>query len=301
MILDAELLARAARHAETFLAGLPERPVDARGEPAALRVPLPDEGLPAAMVIDELVAAADPGLVASAGPRYYGFVTGGALPAAGAADWLAAAWDQNGFASVASPAAAVAEEVLEGWLLDVLGLPATASVGLVTGAQMANPPCLAAARDVVLRAAGWDVAARGLTGGPPVTVIAGEEAHATILSALRLLGLGTSPRLVAVDGNGAMDQDALAAALGAVTGPALVCAPAGNVNTGACDPLAPIADACAGRAWLHVDGAFGLWAAASPARRALVAGCERADSWAADGHKWLNVPYDSGLAIVADR
>jgi glutamate/tyrosine decarboxylase-like PLP-dependent enzyme len=297
-----ELLARTLRHAEAYLASLPERHVGARGTGEALRVPLTDDGVPAAQVIDELVAAADDGIVATAGPRYYGFVTGGSLPAALAADWLTAAWDQNAHLYAGSPAAAAAEEVVEGWVLDLLGLPAAASVGLTTGAQMAIVTCLAAARDTLLSRAGWDAAERGLTGAPPLTVLAGEEAHVTVFTALRLLGLGLgTARRVAADGNGAMDADALAAALGEVDGPAIVCAQAGNVNTGACDPLAAIADVCADRAWLHVDGAIGLWAAASPSRRGLLAGLERADSWAADGHKWLNVPYDSGLAIVADR
>jgi glutamate/tyrosine decarboxylase-like PLP-dependent enzyme len=302
MILDAELLARTARHAEAFLAGVGERPVAARSGAEGLRVGLTDDGVPAATVIDELVAAADPGIVASAGGRFFGFVTGGSLPVALAADWLTAAWDQNGGLYACGPAAATVEEVVEAWVLDVLGLPATASVGLVTGAQGANVTCLAAARDTVLARAGWDSVQDGLTGAPAVTVLCGEEAHVTVFTALRLLGLGMgTARRVPVDGQGAMDPEALRRELDAVEGPAIVCAQAGNVNTGACDPLGPIADACAGRAWLHVDGAFGLWAAAAPARRALVAGLERADSWATDAHKWLNVPYDSGLAIVADR
>jgi glutamate/tyrosine decarboxylase-like PLP-dependent enzyme len=302
MILDAELLAQAARHAEAFLAGVGERPVAARSGADGLRVELTDEGVPAARVIDELVAAADPGIVASAGGRFFGFVTGGSLPVALAADWLTAAWDQNGGLYVCGPAAATAEEVVEAWVLDVLGLPADASVGLVTGAQGANVTGLAAARDTVLARAGWDCVEDGLIGAPAITVLCGEEAHVTVFTALRLLGLGMSTaRRVAVDGQGAMDPSALARELESVDGPAIVCAQAGNVNTGACDPLAAIADACAGRAWLHVDGAFGLWAAAAPARRGLVAGLERADSWATDAHKWLNVPYDSGLAIVADR
>jgi glutamate/tyrosine decarboxylase-like PLP-dependent enzyme len=302
MILDADLLARTARHAEAYLAGVDERPVGAAGSGDALRVALTDDGVPASTVIDELVAAADDGIVASAGGRYFGFVTGGSLPVALAADWLTAAWDQNGHLYVCSPAAAVVEEVVEAWVLDLLGLPETAGVGLVTGGQMANAACLAAARDAVLAGAGWDAAERGLIGAPALTVMAGEEAHVTVHTALRLLGLGlSSARRVAVDAQGAMDPGALARELAAVDGPAIVCAQVGNVNTGACDPVGEIADACAGRAWLHVDGAFGLWAAASPARRGLVAGLERADSWATDGHKWLNVPYDSGLAIVADR
>jgi glutamate/tyrosine decarboxylase-like PLP-dependent enzyme len=296
MILDAELLERTLRHAESYLAGLPERHVGAVADPAGLRIPLADDGVPAAQVIDELVAAAEPGLIASPGPRYFGFVTGGALPAALAADWLAAAWDQNGGLYATSPAAAVAEEVAAGWLLDVLRLPATMSAGVVTGGQGANTTCLAVARDEVLRRAGWDVARQGLAGAPRIEVVVGEEAHTTIFRALRFLGLGDTARRLPVDANGAIDP----AALERIEGPAIVCAQAGNVNTGACDPLDAIADASAEHVWLHVDGAFGLWAAASPSRRSLVAGAARADSLALDAHKWLNVPYDSGLAIVAD-
>ncbi len=295
MILDHDLLERTLRHAETYLAGLGERHAGALADPRDLRVELSDEGVAAARVIDELVAAAEPGLVASPGPRYFGFVTGGALPAALAADWLAAAWDQNGGLYATSPAAAVAEEVAAGWLLDVLGLPDTMSVGMVTGGQGANTTCLAVARDEVLRRAGWDVAAQGMNGAPRIDVVVGEEAHTTIMRALRFLGLG-EPRRIPVDAQGAID----AGALGRIDGPAIVCAQSGNVNTGAFDPLDAIADACAENAWLHVDGAFGLWAAASPSRRALVGGAARADSLALDAHKWLNVPYDSGLAIVAD-
>ncbi len=296
------MLERVARHAQAYLDSLPERPVGVPVDPetlrAALAVPLAEDGVAPERVIDDLVAGVDPGLVASAGPRYFGFVTGGALPAALAADWMAAAWDQNGFSYVASPAAAIVEDVAEGWLLDVLGLPGTASVGFVTGAQMANATCLAAARNTVLERAGWDVVRDGLIGAPPLTIVAGAEAHATIFSALRFIGLGMeTARLVEVDDQGAIDPDGLK-----LDGPAIVCAQAGNVNSGAFDPLDRIADACerAG-AWLHVDGAFGLWAAASPSKRALVRGVERADSWATDAHKWLNVPYDSGLAIVKDR
>src|SRR3954467_3395601 len=296
MILDAELLERTLRHAETYLAGLPERHVGALADPAGLRVALTDEGVEAARVVDELVAAAEPGLVASPGPRYFGFVTGGALPPALAADWLTAAWDQNGGLYATSPAAAVAEEVAASWLLDVLALPDTMSVGMVTGGQGANTTCLAVARDEVLRRAGWDVARQGLNGAPRIDVVVGEEAHTTIFRSLRPPGL-REPRRIAVDGQGAIDPDALSR----IEGPAIVCAQAGNVNTGAFDPLEVIADACGENVWLHVDGAFGLWAAASPARRGLVDGAARADSLALDAHKWLNVPYDSGLAIVADR
>ena len=300
------MLDRAFGHAVNYLASLPERPVGPPVDPDALRAALgqdlADEGVAPEVVIDELVAGAGPGIVASAGPRYFGFVTGGALPAALAADWLASAWDQNAHMWVGSPAASVVEEVVEDWVLSLLGLPTGASVGLVTGAQMANVTCLAVARDVVFKRAGWDASSQGLIGAPPLTVIAGEEAHATIFSALRMIGLGRdAAHLVAVDAQGALDPDALAREL-KHAGPAIVCAQAGNVNSGAFDPLEPIEYLCEqSGAWLHVDGAFGLWAAASPQLRHLTRGLERADSWATDAHKWLNVPYDGGLAIVADR
>jgi glutamate/tyrosine decarboxylase-like PLP-dependent enzyme len=303
--VDPAALERAARHAASYLAGLEDRavgqPVDVAALRAGLGGALADDGVPREQVIDELVAGGDPGIVASAGPRYFGFV-GGALPAAVGADWLAAAWDQMSGLFVSAPAAAVVEEVVAAWLLELLGLPAGAGVGLVTGAQMANVTCLAAARHAVLADAGWDVGRDGLHGAPAVELLVGEEAHVTVLVALRLLGLGAgTARRVAVDGMGAMDPESLADALERIEGPAIACAQAGNVNTGAIDPLAPIADACqAAGAWLHVDGAFGLWAAASPRRRRLLAGVERAQSWACDAHKWLNVPYDSGIAIVAD-
>jgi glutamate/tyrosine decarboxylase-like PLP-dependent enzyme len=300
------MIERALHHAQAYLDSLPDRPVGPPVDPVALRAALghelADEGVDPRVVIDELVAAADPGIVASAGPRYFGFVTGGALPAALAADWLTSAWDQNAHMWVGSPAASVVEEVVEDWVLSLLGLPRDASVGLVTGAQMANVTCLAVARDTVLKRAGWDAADHGLIGAPPITVIAGEEAHATIFSALRMIGLGRAgAHLVAADDQGRMDPDALARVL-RDAGPAIVCAQAGNVNSGAFDPLEPIEYLCEqSGAWLHVDGAFGLWAAASPNLEHLVRGLERADSWATDAHKWLNVPYDGGLAIVRDR
>lgn len=290
------------RHTDAYLAGLDDRPVGVPVAAEALRSrlagELPDVGVDPVRVIDELVAAVDPGLVASAGPRYFGFVTGQALPAARAADMLAAVWDQNAFSYVSSPAAAVVEEVAERWVLDVLGLPADASVGFVTGASMANATCLATARNVVLGRLGWDAARDGLIGAPPLRVYAGAEAHATIFTALRFVGLGAgSAALVDVTPQGALDVEALT-----LDGPAIVCAQAGNVNTGAVDDLALLAEKCrAAGAWLHVDGAFGLWAGASPALRGLVAGAELADSWATDAHKWLNVPYDGGFAILADR
>ena len=301
-----ELLQRTADHAARYLDTLSERRVG----PAAsfdelcegLGGPLGDEGRDDAQVVAELIAAAEPGLVGSQTGRYFGFVIGSALPASVAADWLATAWDQNGFSVVTSPAAAAAEKVAAGWLVQLLGLPETVSTGFVTGAQGANTTALAAARQHVLAAAGWDVARDGLIGAPSIRVLAGEERHVTIDRSLRLLGLGTSClEVVPADAQGRMRADALRDALGADERPAMVCAQAGNVNTGASDPFAEIADACArAGAWLHVDGAFGLWAAASPRSRHLVDGVERADSWAADAHKWLNVPYDCGLVFCRD-
>jgi glutamate/tyrosine decarboxylase-like PLP-dependent enzyme len=214
---------------------------------------------------------------------------------------LAAAWDQNAGLYVSSPAAAVAEEVAAGWLLDLLGLPSTAGVGFVTGGQMANASCIAAARHALLARAGWDVETSGVNGAPPLRILVGEEAHATIFASLRFLGLGARAERVAADGQGRMRPGALDDALAAGDGPTLVCAQVGNVNTGACDPVGELARLTREHgAWLHVDGAFGLWAAAAPARRHLVDGLAAADSWATDAHKWLNVPYDSGVAIVAD-
>jgi glutamate/tyrosine decarboxylase-like PLP-dependent enzyme len=241
--------------------------------------------------------------VASAGPRYFGFVIGGALPVAVAADWLTSAWDQNGGGYVASPALSVAEEVAAGWIRDLLGLPPGSGVGFVTGCQMAHFTCLAAARHAVLRDVGWDVEAHGLRGGPPLRVIASEHAHVTVTVACRMLGLGAERlRLVPTDDQGRMVTAELETALAELEGPTIVCAQAGEINTGAFDPIADIVDLCRAReAWCHIDGAFGLWAAVSPTRRGLLRGFEQADSWATDGHKWLNVPYDCGIAAVADR
>ncbi len=279
-------------------------PVDSAALRAALGGPLPEEGTAPEAVIDELVAAVEPALVASAGPRYFGFVVGGALDAATCADMLTTGWDQLAFNATSSPAAAAVEEVAGGWLKELLGLPPEASFGIVTGAQGANTVALAAARHRVLARAGWDVEADGLGGAPRVRVIVGEERHATIDRSLRLLGLGANAvEPVAADRNGAIDVAALASALETDPGgPAIVCVQAGNVNTGACDDLASTCDLARRHgAWVHVDGAFGLWAAASPSKRQLVDGVERADSWAADGHKWLNVPYDTGFVFCADR
>lgn len=298
-------LQTAAGHAHAFLTGLDERPVAAAVDAAQVRSTLggalPEHGEPPDTVIDALVAGATPGLVASAGPRHFGFVVGGALPAAVAADWLVSAWDQCAAFHALSPAAAAIEEIAAGWLLDLLGLPAGSSVGFVTGGQGANTTCLAAARHATLARAGWDVERDGLIGAPALRIFCGEQAHATIYTALRLLGLGTGTAVsVPADGQGRMQPGALAAALASGEGPAMVCAQAGNVSTGAFDPFDDIADVCAEHgAWLHVDGAFGLWAAAAPSTRHLTHGVARADSWAVDAHKWLNVPYDCAAAIVA--
>jgi glutamate/tyrosine decarboxylase-like PLP-dependent enzyme len=300
-----QALETAAAHATRFLRGLPERPVGARAGAEELRArlggPLPDGPSDPAAVVAQLAELADDGVVASAGPRYFGFVVGGSLPAALAADWLAAAWDQNAGLFALGPAAATVEDVAAGWLTDLLGLPSTVSTGFVTGGQMASFTGLAAARHQVLAAAGWDVERDGLIGAPPVEVVVGAERHVTIDAALRFLGLGSGRlRVVGADGQGRMDAAALPEALAACQGPTIVCAQAGNVNTGAVDPLPAICAAAHERgAWVHVDGAFGLWAAASLALRHLVAGVEQADSVATDAHKWLNVPYDSGLVFVA--
>lgn len=268
---------------------------------AALGGPLQQLPIEPAQVIDDLVRAAEPGIVTTTGPRYFGFVTGGALPATVAADWLAAVWDQPAALYVMSPAASVVEEVAGAWLLDVLGLPPTASVGFVTGCHMANFTALVAARLEMLRRAGWDMHADGLHGSPPLRVVVGDEVHVSVMGALRMLGIGTRQIARAdADEQGRMRPVALERALASGAGPAIVCAQAGNVNTGAFDPLEDIA-AIARRhgAWMHVDGAFGLWASASAALRHHTRGVEQADSWATDAHKWLNVPYDSGLVFVA--
>ena len=261
---------------------------------------LPEDPMPPAAVVSELADAVEPGLVATTGPRYFGFVVGGSLDAAAAADVLAVAWDQPAFNALTSPAAAVVEEVAGDWLKDVLGLPAPASVGFVTGGQGANTVCLAAARHHVLAGAGWDVERGGLAGGPPLRVVAGEERHATVDRSLRLLGIGTGAlETVPADDQGRIVVEDLARRLAdGPSAPTIVCLQAGNVNSGAFDDFsAAVEVAHRHGAWVHVDGAFGLWAAACPATRALVAGVAEADSWATDGHKWLNVPYDSGYAF----
>ena len=299
---------RAAEIGLEFIAGLPERHVGSAADAATIAArlggPLPERGMDATTVVEELAAAVDPGLVASAGPRYFGFVVGGALPASAAADWLTTAWGQNAALHALSPAAAAAEEVAGRWMLELLGLPRDASFGLPTGAGLGNTVGLAAARHAVLERAGWDVEADGLYGAPPITVLIGAEAHATALTALQYLGLGRDRvTRVATDDQGRMIADEARAVIGQVDGPVIVATQAGNVNTGAFDPVGEIADALAAHpnSWLHVDGAFGLWAAASRELRHLVRGVERADSWSTDAHKWLNVGYDCGFVAVRDQ
>jgi glutamate/tyrosine decarboxylase-like PLP-dependent enzyme len=295
-----ELLRLTAELAADYVESLDERPVFPEVTPDRLREalggPLPDGPSDPETVVNELVESAEPGVVALGSGRYFGFVIGGSLPAALAADWLTSAWDQNAGLYVGGPSASVVEQVTREWLVDLLGLPADASIGYVTGTQMAHVTGLAAARWHVLDAVGWDVGAGGLAGAPPVRVLVGEKRHVTVDRALRLLGLG-APQVIAADDQGRLVPDGLRDALGG-EGPAIVCAQAGEVNTGAFDPLPEIAGACeAAGAWLHVDGAFGIWAAVSPRLRHLVEGLERADSWTTDAHKWLNVPYDSGIVV----
>jgi glutamate/tyrosine decarboxylase-like PLP-dependent enzyme len=300
-VSERELFRQTAEYAADFVEMLGERPVRAAAGveelTAALGGPLPEEGLDPEAVVAALVEAAEPGVVGMASGRYFGFVIGGGVPAAVAADWLTTAWDQNAGLYVGGPSAAVVEEVCRGWLAELLGLPAHVSVAYVTGCQMAHVTALAAARHEVLARAGWDVAADGLAGSPPIRVVVGEKRHVTVDRALRLLGIGASSlEVVPADDQGRMRVEELRIG----SGPTIVCGQAGEVNTGAFDDLDAIADAAAeAGAWFHLDGAFGLWAAASPELRHLVRGAGRADSWATDCHKWLNVPYDSGLAFCA--
>jgi len=297
-----ELLSDASERAVRFLESLPERRVGAEcGTDDLVRSlggTLPPSGQPASEILARLDEIGHRGVVASAGPRYFGFVTGGALPSSLAANWLAAAWDQNAFSETASPIAAAVESIAMRWVLELLQLPTNAGVAFVTGATMANFSALAAARRSVLLAHGYDVDRSGLHGAPKITVVAGEQAHATLFKAFGMLGLGRDRViLVPTDEQGRMR----ASALPDLTGPAIVCTQAGNVNTGAFDPVGAICDAVHARdVWIHVDGAFGLWARASQRYGESARGVERADSWATDAHKWLNVPYDSGLAIVQD-
>jgi glutamate/tyrosine decarboxylase-like PLP-dependent enzyme len=299
-----DLFARTAEIASDWLGSLSTRPVGASADVGALRArlggPLSDDPVDAVAVVEDLARAAEPGLVAIPSGRYFGFVIGGGLPAAVAADWLTSAWDQCPGLYACGPAATIVEEVAGEWLRDLIGLPSYASFALVPGCQTAHFTALAAARHEVLRSVGWNVEADGLAGSPPIRVIAGARRHASIDRALRLLGIGSAALRIVPAYDGRMDVGRLRKELAAGDGPTIVCAQAGEINTGAFDDLDAIADACGrSRAWLHVDGAFGLWVAASPALRHLVRGVERADSWAFDAHKWLNVPYDSGMAFCA--
>jgi glutamate/tyrosine decarboxylase-like PLP-dependent enzyme len=299
---ERELLHATADHAADFVDTLGERPIRAEAGVdqlyATLGGPLPERGIDPQGVIDALVEAAEPGVVGIPSGRYFGFVIGGALPAALAADWLTSAWDQNAGLYVGGPAAAVVEEVARGWLADLFGLPPDVSIAYVTGCQMAHVTALAAARHHVLATAGWDVARDGLAGSPPIRVVAGAKRHVTFDRALRLLGIGSSSVVVVpADDQGRMRVSELP---DLSAGPTIVCGMAGEVNTGSFDDLAAIADAAeAAGAWFHVDGAMGLWVGAVPHMRHLLRGVERADSWATDAHKFLNVPYDSGFAFCA--
>ena len=303
---DDALFSDALEHARRYRASLAERPVGARATAVELRarfdVPLSEGGEDGRSVLRALAVEGDPGLVATAGPRFFGFVIGGSHPVALAADWLTSTWDQNAGLYVTSPLTAVLEETAGRWLCQLFGLPPDAGVGFVTGTQLANLVGLACARHALLARLGWDVEAKGLLGAPAMPIVVGEEVHVTVLRALRFLGLGSETALrVPVDGHGRMRPEALASTLAQLGKPALVCAQAGNVNSGAIDLLPPIADAVRSHGgWLHVDGAFGLFARVAPSRKHLAEGMERADSWAVDMHKWLNVPYDAGVAIVRD-
>jgi glutamate/tyrosine decarboxylase-like PLP-dependent enzyme len=302
------LLHQTAELAADFLEGLDHRPVAPRATHdelvASMGGPLPARGEAAGEVVDHLATIAEPGLIASAGPRFFGFVIGGSLPSALAADWLTSAWAQNAGLYVIGPSASVAEEVAGRWLVELFGLPEGSSVGFSTGATMASFTALAAGRHRVLERLGWNVERDGLQGAPEIAVVVGAEAHVTIHVSLQMLGLGRERvHRVAADGQGRMRPDALRETLAGLRDrPVLVCAQSGNVNTGAFDPLPEIVAAVRElpNAWLHVDGAFGLWAATAPGLRHLTAGLGDADSWTTDAHKWLNVPYDSGIAIVRD-
>jgi glutamate/tyrosine decarboxylase-like PLP-dependent enzyme len=306
------LLERALAHSVDFLEELPERPVAARARAleilARIDGPVPDRPSPPAEVIDDLVREAEPGLTAMPSGRFFGWVIGGGLPSAVAADWLTTVWDQNAGSAEGTPSAAAFEQVALRWVLELCDLPRHCSGALVTGAQMANTVCFWAARNRVLEACGWDVEADGLQGAPRLRVVVGAERHETIDRSVRQVGLGTrGMRVVDADAQGRMLAGAFRQALAELDGPLIVCAQAGNVNSGAIDPLPEIVLALEewrawhpeGAAWLHIDGAFGLWARASGALRASVEGAERADSWATDAHKWLNTPYDCGIALTA--
>ena len=309
MSTDPELLRRTADLAIEYLEGLPDRPVMGQHDVEALRAELvtnlPETGEDPATVIERLAEVGGRAAVAMAGPRYFGFVIGGALPSTIAADWLTSTWDQNAGLYVAGPAAAVVEEAVGAWLTDLFGLPAGSGFGLVTGCQMAHFTALAAGRHAVLERAGWDATRNGLFGAPEIEVVLSAEAHSTVLTALQYLGLGRDRvRRVSADGEGRLVAAELAEVIDGLArdAPLIVSLQAGNVNTGSFDPIREGIEIARrhDNAWVHVDGAFGMWAAASPELAGLVDGIGLADSWATDAHKWLNVPYDSGLAFVAD-
>lgn len=303
----APLLRRIADYADAYRASAGERPqrpqVTFEQAQAAFEAPTPEHGASHEEIVSELIALAEPGLAAMIGPRFFGWVIGGSHTAGMAADWLVSTWGQNVGNAYATPAAAAVEEAAGRWLLDLLDLPRQSSIGFVTGATMANFTCLAAARGEVLRRAGWDCEAHGLFGAPPIHVVLGEEAHSTVFSALKYLGLGAERIVrVAADDQGRMRADAFAEAMRALEGPIIVIAQAGHINSGAFDPFEEIVPIVrAKNAWLHVDGAFGLWARAARELKDLAKGVELADSWGTDGHKWLQTPYDCGYAIVRHR
>jgi glutamate/tyrosine decarboxylase-like PLP-dependent enzyme len=301
-----KLFLKLAKEASDYRARLPHMPVGVlatRDELLAMvNANLPDEGEPADVAIQTLIDSTAKGLINSAGPRYFGFVIGGSTPVSVAADWLTSAWDQNAQVYTTSPSAAIIESVVVKWLLDLLDLPWQASVGLVTGAQMANFTALTVARNAVLQQYGWNPEVDGLQAAPHINVICGECCHATIRSAIHLMGLGDKNiRMLRADTEGRMDLEAFKLTLAQCIGPTIICVQAGNVNTGAFDPLADVIELAKTRgAWVHVDGAFGLWANASPRFKYLASGVQGANSWATDAHKWLNVPFDSGIVIIRD-
>jgi glutamate/tyrosine decarboxylase-like PLP-dependent enzyme len=301
-IVNAELMADASQRAIRYLDGLEQRPVapdpQAVNQLERFHEPLPEDPIDPSEVLALMDEFGSPATMATAGRRFFGFVIGGALPAALAANWLAGAWDQNSALYNVTPVTARLEQVALAWLLDLFSLPPDCGGAFVTGATVANFTALAAARHAVLAQAGWNVETDGLFGAPSVTIVVGEEAHVSLFKALGMLGFGRNrPLRVPVDGQGRMRVDRLPD----ISGPTIICLQAGNVNSGAFDPVAEICEhAHQMGAWVHVDGAFGLWAAASPAYSHLTRGVEGADSWATDAHKWLNVPYDSGLAFVRD-
>ncbi|MGI9433309.1 MAG: pyridoxal phosphate-dependent decarboxylase family protein [Geminicoccaceae bacterium] len=305
---DFDVLRQVAAEAIDYRRSVDDRPLrpdaDYHQMVRAFDRPLPEDGLAAGATIENLIATAEPGLNGMTGARFFGWVLGGSHPVGVAADWLASAWGQNCGNHHAAPAAAAIEDVASRWLLDILDLPRACSVGFVTGATAANFVGLAAARHALLASSGWDVEKQGLFGAPPINVLVGNDAHATIFSALQFIGLG-SERVTRLptDDSGRIIVPSFLSALARCQGPTIVIAQAGQINTGAFDPFSELAAACRQRpdTWLHVDGAFGLWARASKAKAHLTAGIDGADSWATDGHKWLQVPFESGYVIVKDR